>query len=298
MAPRSNEIRVADQDDVPALGLSVGQCATLACLLEVSAAKPGNVHRGADFTDVTYLDFVASAVAIGPVVDAAEATPLGRTVLSAVLATRRVVTTNTNLGTLLLLAPLCKVPRHAALAAGVVKVLDGLNRDDATQVYEAIRAANPGGLGRVDEADVADQAPSDLVAAMALAADRDLVARQYADGFHHVLRLVVPWLEEGLRRGWTLDDSIIHTHVRLMSQVPDSLIARKCGNAVARESADRAAAVLEAGEPGDESYGHRLAALDGWLREDGHRRNPGTTSDLIAAGLFAALRDGIINPPF
>ena len=40
--------------------------AQLACLLEVSAPKPGNVSPGLHFHDTRYEDFLASAVAIGP----------------------------------------------------------------------------------------------------------------------------------------------------------------------------------------------------------------------------------------
>ena len=90
--------------------LSVGQCATLACLLEVTAPKPGNVHRGADFEDISFDDFVASAVAIGPVIEKATSHNVGQTVLLAVTATRSFVATNTNLGTVLLIAPLATVP--------------------------------------------------------------------------------------------------------------------------------------------------------------------------------------------
>ncbi len=36
----------------------------------------------------------------------------------------------------------------------------------------------------------------------------------------------------------------------------------------------------------EESYDEALADLDFWLRADGHQRIPGTTADLIAAGLF------------
>jgi len=76
------------------------------------------------------------------------------------------------------------------------------------------------------------------------------------------------------------------------------LIARKCGSEEAREASDRAAAVLECGGPRDELYRNELAEFDFWLRMCGHRRNPGTTADLIAAGLFALLRDGLMSPPF
>src|SRR6476619_6256717 len=90
--------------------LATGMCAQAACILEATARKPGNVHRYADFVDTTYLDFLLSAAAIGPVMDRALGRPLGETVLEAVRATRRVTGRNTNLGIILLLAPLASVP--------------------------------------------------------------------------------------------------------------------------------------------------------------------------------------------
>ncbi len=279
--------------------LSLGQMATLAVIMEATAPKPGNVHRGADFEDVTYPDFLAAAVAIGPAMDRAASEPVGQTVLAAVQATRALVGSNTNLGTVLLLAPLAKATAIAGdLRDDVRRVLGQLTSRDASDVYEAIRLAQPGGLGKVAEADVAQAAPPDLIAAMQLASDRDLVARQFVNGFEQVFEVVLLWLQESLAKGWSLSQCIVHLHVRLMSEYPDSLIARKCGMAVAEQSARRAAAVLEAGAPGDEDYERALGDLDFWLRSDYHRRNPGTTADLIAAGLFAALRLGIIQAPF
>src|SRR5438093_10405948 len=90
--------------------LSIGQCATLACLLEATAPKVGNVHRGADFEDLTFNDFAVSAVAIGPAMEAAANTGVGRAVRDAVVATRKLITTNTNQGMALLFAPLAAVP--------------------------------------------------------------------------------------------------------------------------------------------------------------------------------------------
>src|SRR5882724_188827 len=87
-------------------GLSIGQCATLACIMEATAAKPGNVHRGSDFEDASYPDFVIAAIVIGPILSSAVERSLGQTVLAAVEATQEAVATNTNLGTILLFAPL------------------------------------------------------------------------------------------------------------------------------------------------------------------------------------------------
>jgi triphosphoribosyl-dephospho-CoA synthase len=277
--------------------LAIGQCATLACVMEATAPKPGNVHRGADFEDASYPDFVVAAIAIGPIIEAAVELPLGQIVLSAVETTRQVVATNTNLGTVLLIAPLAKVPRATPLETGVAKVLSQLTPQDARDVYQAIVRAAPGGLGKAETNDVSGEPPANLVAAMRQAADRDMVARQYASSFHDLLSVVVPQLTE-LVRAVPLPDAIVRLHLQLMNQFPDSLIARRLGPDLARQAAARAGAVLELLSDGEQAYREGLADLDFWLRADGHRRNPGTTADLIAAALFVALRDGIIPPPY
>lgn len=277
--------------------LSIGQCATLACLLEATAPKVGNVHRGADFENLTFADFVISAVAIGPAMENAKTIGVGAAILEAIGATRQLVDTNTNLGMVLLLAPLAAVPREEPLANGIGKVFHGLTANDCGLVYEAIRLAQPGGMGKVEEMDVATEAPNDLLVAMAAAADRDLIAQQYVTDFALVLDKVAPWLCESARR-WSLTEAIIHTHLRLLAEYPDSLIARKCGPELAQEVSTYAAAVLAAGSPGDDSFNEAVADLDFFLRSDGHRRNPGTTADLIAAGLFALLRDRRLKAPW
>ncbi len=277
--------------------LTIGQCATLACVLEATAPKPGNVHRGADFDDLTYPQLIASAVVIGPVLEGAASRPLGETILAAVQATQAAVATNSNLGTILLLAPLAAVPRERPLEQGIADVLARLTAADARYVYEAIRVARPGGMGTVATADVTGPAPDDLLAAMRLAAERDLVARQYADNFAEVFGEVIPPLKEGFERGWSPAAAVVYAQLVLLSRFPDSLIARKCGAAEAQQASDRAAHVLACGTPDDDAFWQAAADFDFWLRSAGHRRNPGTTADLLAAGLFALLRDGIMRLP-
>ena len=148
--------------------LSIAQCASLACLLEATAPKPGNVHRGADFDYLCFNDFVVSSVAIGPAMHSASQRGVGAAVLEAIRATRALVSLNTNLGCVLLIAPLAAVPIELPLEEGIGAVLASLTADDAERVYEAIRIAMPGGLGRVEAMDVRDSAPNDLIVAMRL----------------------------------------------------------------------------------------------------------------------------------
>ena len=278
--------------------IPVGACATLACLWEVTTPKPGNVYRGADFEDLTYADFLTSAAVVGPILERTPDQGVGATVLEAVEATRAAVGTNTNLGTLLLLAPLAAVARDLPLSTGIVEVLKSLTLRDTREVYAAIRLAQPGGLGQVDEADVHDAQPPEisLVEAMGMAAQRDLVAQQYVNGFEQVFA-TSEQIERCYKGGLPLSEAIVHGYLQLLAKSPDSLIARKCGAAAAREASDRAAAVLESGQPGSSEYRAAAAELDFWLRSDGHRRNPGTTADLVAAGLFVLVRDQRLNWP-
>jgi triphosphoribosyl-dephospho-CoA synthase len=133
---------------------------------------------------------------------------------------------------------------------------------------------------------------------MRLAADRDLVAAQYGNGFLHVFDHVVPWLCEERQGNSSLMDAIVRTHVRMLAQFPDSLIARKAGPEIAGRASLLARQVLAAGATSDQAYHAALADFDFWLRSAGRKRNPGTTADLIAAGLFVALRDEMIEPPY
>jgi triphosphoribosyl-dephospho-CoA synthase len=255
------------------------------------------VHRYADFADAGYLDFIVSAAAIAPVLQSAPTRRVGQTVLEAIRATRNVTGTNTNLGIILLLAPLATVPDGTDLQTGLRTVLESLDVGDARHVYEAIRLANPGGMGQVAEQDVQAEPTLSLREVMALAADRDLIARQYIRDFGDIFHRGLPALQKGIAAAGSLEVGIIACHLDLLAAGPDSLIARKCGLATAVEASQRAAQVLAAGWPGTAEGRGALTHFDDWLRADGHRRNPGTTADLVTASLFVALRTGVLPLP-
>ena len=276
--------------------MSIGDLAMIACLLEARAPKAGNVRPGKDFENTTLKHFLDAAAAISDPLDRAMERPLGDTILEAVTESCKVTGQNVNLGIILLLAPLAAVPAGAEPQKGLRDVLESLGSEDCRKVYEAIRLASPGGLGNVEEADIHSPPPPDLIAAMELAAERDLIARQYVNGFEQIFEEGLDWLLEALELELDLETAIVHLHLRFMATYPDSLIARKCGDETAKEAAARAKRVLDSDWPKEGSE-RLLEELDGWLREDGHRRNPGTSADLVAACLFLGLRAGIIGLP-
>jgi triphosphoribosyl-dephospho-CoA synthase len=275
----------------------LAECAELACVWEARAHKAGNVNPAHRFPDLTVDEFYRSAAAIAPIIDGAADRPVGVTVRLAIEATRQVVASNTNLGIVLLLAPLAAAPRVRPLREGIERVLAALTIDDARQVFAAIRLANPGGLHGVPDQDVRREPTLPLRAVMALAQERDLIARQYVNGFRQVLDEGVPALSLGLERYGLLEDAIIFCQLTFMARHGDSLILRKRGWHIAHEAGLRAQAVLDAGWPDAAAGRAAFAALDSWLRAERNARNPGTTADLVTASLFAALRERIINVP-
>ncbi|MDB5337673.1 MAG: mdcB [Planctomycetaceae bacterium] len=279
------------------MSLKLAQLIRTACILEARARKPGNVHPEIAFPDLCYDDFVRAAQAVSEILPGAVERGVGAAVMEAVQRTRLLVNrpTNPNLGIILLLAPLVAVPAEIPLKQGIGEVLAHLTIEDARQVYRAIGLANPGGMGKVEEADLTEAPSISLLEAMRLAADRDSIASEYVTGFPIVLETGVPFLASWPNFEATWETAIIHLQLTLMSRFPDTLIARKCGRELADESAHRAQAVLDAGGLQTEPGRQQLGQLDVWLRTDGHRRNPGTTADLIAASLFAAARDGMIQ---
>jgi triphosphoribosyl-dephospho-CoA synthase len=267
----------------------VAVAAQLACLLEASAPKPGNVSPGKHFADVRYEDFLASAAAIGPPLACAGGRPLGVTIRAAVEATMRWARSNTNLGIVLLLAPLAKAvgARHR-----LRDVLQATTVDDAREVYAAIRLAQPGGLGRAESQDVDAEPTMALLEVMRLAAERDGIAREYATGFEATFEVGAPALERARGDGLAWDDAVVETYLTLLAASPDTHVTRRTGAARAAEITAGARGVLDAGGVRTAAGRAAMETLDAGLRDARNSGNPGTTADLTAASIFVVLLGG------
>ena len=266
----------------------------LACLLEVSAAKPGNITPSHDFSDTTYADMVRSALALGPVFARRRARRrrVGELIAEAVRATARVTAANTNLGIVLMFAPLVHAeatrPSNESLRSATERILGRLDVDDASAAFAAIVRAHPGGLGEAPEHDVRAPARVGLREAMAAAAHRDSIASEYATGYAIVFDTGLPLLAEALADGAPTLDAIVSLHVGLLAANPDTLIERKAGASAAR-AVTAAAREVRAGTL-------TLDEFDASLRGPDHRLNPGTTADLVAGTLLVALLTGVELP--
>ncbi len=255
---------------------------------EVNAFKPGNVSVCSEGHGMTVKDFTTSAEVSVPLLCRPGA-GVGRRVLDSVVATRSAVNCNTNLGMLLLFAPVIaateagfknKVELREALALR----LKDLTEQDTVDIYTAIRLADPGGLGRVDAHDVRQEPDCSLREAMTAAASRDLVALQYCNDFKQIFDDGLTNITCFTKRHNNVEWATVSCYLMFLSSFRDSHIERRYGREAAEELMQKAGLVFKhyASDPGsDRAF---LRDFDKTLKEK--RYNPGTIADLTAASLL------------
>jgi len=264
-----------------------GWAAAAASILEASAAKPGNVHPQASFSDLRFEDLLAAAVAIRPAMEAAATRPLGETILEAVSASRRVTRSNANLGIVLAIAPLAAVAAPPS-PGGVAAVLESLDARDAALIWKAFAIARPGGLGESPQHDLAGPPPEDILEAMAAARSRDAIAELWSDRYAAFLSAGPGTRSRGMV-------AILREELGDRRPAGRGLIARRHGLEAAVEVSREAADILSTD---DSARDRAIAAFARRLHAGGEVAgrprplNPGTTADLVAAGLFVLLREG------
>ncbi len=259
-----------------------------ACILELAALKPGNVHRFAGGHGMTVEDFGRSARVAAPPL-AGRSVGLGRRIRRAVEATRAAVAQNTNLGILLLCAPIAEASiRHPGddLAKAVHRVLQATTVEDCREVYRAIRIARPAGLGHSPRHDVRDEPEVDLRTAMEAARSRDRIAWNYVHDLADVFGYGLARLDALRQAGWHEGGAITGLYLGFLARFPDSHVARKSGRRTAerlRAEAERILARFETASPGSDL--EWLLDFDRTLKRQA--LNPGTCADLTVATLFA-----------
>ena len=308
--------------DTQSIANTIGNCASLAALLEVSAyPKPGNIHRLRDFPDTSYEHFLAGGVALGSVMgelavrghtvqDYAEVR-LGQGIKDAVdLMFKWQRGGNIHLGIILLYAPL-------SAGAGAAFSNDSLEIDelrdhtrriiakatqlDSIDIYSAIgKAMSFENLGSADQLDVTDRESSEKIKKenitpleiFELCKDRDLICREWVTGFKTVFETGYPYLQEKIMNGSNINDATVDTFIKLLSENPDSLITRKMGAEAAQKVSEEAKRIIKAGGTESEEGKTMLWKMDEELKKEEGKLNPGTTADLTAASLYILLLSG------
>jgi triphosphoribosyl-dephospho-CoA synthase len=264
-----------------------------ACLSELDALKPGNVHRFSDGHGMTLEDFITSAdVSAKPLTEVGLG--LGERIYRAVEATRKAVGCNTNLGMLMLCAPLVQAlldetqPAGGSLRDRLRNVLATADAEQTQWLFRAIQLAAPAGLGTSDRFDVSQTVAVPLFDVMAHAAERDLIARQYSTGYAVLFEEALPRLRL-LEQHWQSREwAVTGLYLNLLARYPDTHIQRKQGLYKAVTTSLHAAE-LDKGLSRAELPQHfqlRLLQADKEFKRQGI--NPGTSADMTVATLFIA----------
>jgi triphosphoribosyl-dephospho-CoA synthase len=261
-----------------------------ACVAELGAPKPGNVHVFAGGHDMEAAHFLAAARAsANPLTEPRQ--PVGMRIFNAVEASMKVALTNTNLGIVLLCAPLAAAAEQQGkkFRDALRRVLDGLDRQDASYAFRAIVLAGPGGMGTEAINDIRSEPGCTLRAAMAQAEHRDRIARAYVTTFEDIWSLGLPALARAEADQLTDWWPVIAVYLEYLAAFPDSHIVRKWGRTEA-EWVQKAASALLAQQRLDRmdqtALLQQLLALDRRIKTRG--LNPGTSADLTVATIFAA----------
>lgn len=266
----------------------IAEAFILSCQAEIQALKPGNVHVFAEGHGMTADHFLASAAASAPPLTESDLS-VGKRIHAAVAASFAAVGMNTNLGILLLCAPLAAAAEQSPkdLRSALAEILGNLDRADAGETFQAIGLASPGGLGDAPQHDVHAPASVDLREAMAAAAPRDRIASQYVSNFEDVFVTGFDALAKARALGRSEAWATVTIYLAFLAKFPDTHIARKYGTEVAEAVRLEASDVFErfqARAVADDSFDD-LLAFDTRLKAQ--YRNPGTSADLTVATLFA-----------
>ena len=262
-----------------------------ACDIELQAFKPGNVSVYAAGHDMTIDDFRISAeVSAGPLTNPSYV--LGEKIYHAVKETRETVGCNTNLGIVLLCAPLLQAVQqhglHAQLRTSLASVLEKTTITDAEWVFRAISLASPGGLGRAREQDVADTPTVTLTEAMSLVASKDRIAAQYVSNYKDVFEFAVLRYNNILNRWGYPQWAAVAVYTGLLSKFPDSHIERKYGkqfNELIRSRMEQVDnMLLQAEQP--KLLENTLYQIDAEFKK--LNLNPGSSADLTVTTLLVA----------
>lgn len=293
--------------------------AQLACILEVSCPKPGNVDKYHDFEDVKYEDFLRSSIAIGSSIRKAayrgfdskigkieiEKIQIGGLIKDAISRSRKWNGgKNTHLGTVMLLIPLSAacgktLAENNSIDGDILRenidlLIKNTTYHDTLELYDAIKLADPGGLGEVGYLDINDEESrktireDELNLYDVLKLSEDSIAKELTTSFIVSFDIGYPSITKVYEKTKDLNKAILYCFLNILSKIPDSLIIRKNGKKIAKSISREADKILRG-----RMKKKTLKEFDKKLRDKNNSLNPGTTADIVTSSLMISLLKGI-----
>jgi len=277
----------------PALNLSkklnlLKNAYLFACKKDIEVLKPGNVSLESPHHDTSAHDYIKSSINSSHHLFNISYS-LGERVFNSVKATRKTVKTNTNLGIILLCAPII----HSLIKFNDVSIRDSLeislnqsNSDDTLLISKSINLAKPGGLGKSIKYDTKSLPKINLIKIMEYSSKYDRISYQYTHKFRDIFDFIVPCIKFHRKHFRSYKHSLALTFLEILSKIPDSHISRKFGDKISKKTSNEANDLLKILDKDDswDLASKHLKSLDYEYKKKGI--NPGTTADLLVAGLM------------
>ena len=258
------------------------------CKKDIELIKPGNVNLLSSHKDTKAQDYLDSAILSSKELFNQNYS-LGKRILESVNVTRSQVNVNTNLGIILLCAPVIQSYidfNNLDLREGIKKTLSTRSIKDTHDLCAAINISSPGGLGDSDMYDTASYPNASIKQIMDYSQEYDRISYQYSHNYSDIFDFIIPKLEFLNQRYESLDISLSLLFIEILAKIPDSHISRKFGDKIAKKTSNNAHDLLKIldREHDPDYLAKALNNLDYEYKKKGI--NPGTTADLLVASLM------------
>jgi len=259
-----------------------------ACRKDIEIIKPGNVNIKSPHLDTKAEDYLESSLLSSKELFKTDYS-LGERILNSIKITRSKVKTNTNLGIILLCAPIihaCIYFNNLTLREGIKKTLSTSTVKDTQDLCMAINISAPGGLGTREIYDTASKPTVSILEIMNHSASYDRISYQYSHDYSDIFDFIIPRLVFLNKKHNSLDISLSLMFMEILAKIPDSHISRKFDDKIAKKTSNNASDLLKIldREYSPDYLVDRLNNLDYEYKKKGI--NPGTTADLLVASLM------------
>ena len=259
-----------------------------ACHFDINCIKPGNVNIHTSHTDMTAEDFITSYTVTSKII-ASPNLSLGERIENSIIATKKDVKANTNLGIILLCSLFSQslsLKKDTILSEAIRDVVLNCEKLDLSKICNAITIANPGGLGTHEQYDVRSDINISLSELMQISSEYDQISRQYSLFFEDIFNFIIPNLHKSLSMIPDIKLAISYTFLKTLAKYPDSHISRKYGDKIAKKTSNEAYDLIKIldGDTRHESWGTNLMSLDKHFKMA--RVNPGATADLLVVSMM------------
>lgn len=280
----------------------IARCAQLAMILEVSATpKPGNIDRNHNYIDTRFEHFLASAVGVYPILEkaACSKTGVGEFIHRSVTESGKWQRGgNTHFGAFILLIPLVMAGGRCeditCLKGQVQKIVRETTVEDAVEFYIAFSKSQVK-VRPVDDLDLSDTGSIEKIKThgltlfnlMDISGSYDMIAEEWVNGFTKTFECA-GLIQDKIKK-YGINDAVVLTFMELLSRNKDTFIRTKFNQKKAEEVSMRAKSILQRGDM--DKIRDEIRFFDEELLKEGV--NPGSTADIIIAGLFVSLFEGM-----